>query len=106
MKWSSSLCPSEAKTMQTTITHTDGELVGYVGLGGQRALLVYPLWQFKRLGAVGSKALDIYRFDRGIAVHLCLFGFQWLSKRRAVKEGRRVQEDLLPNFVDPHVSAA
>jgi hypothetical protein len=93
--------------MQTTIAHTDSDLVGYVGLGGQHALLIYPFWAFKERGAVGSKAFDLYQFDRGYAVHFGLIGLQWLTKRKKVKQGQKIEGATLPGFVEPtHTQAA
>ena len=86
--------------MNTSIKHDKNDLVIYIGLGGSKALLLYPFWSFNDRGKGGS--FSHFDVPRGEGAHLGLFGFHWLSKpcrTRAVKpEGT---DEMLPNFIEP-----
>lgn len=90
--------------MQTSVKHDKNECVIYIGLGGSKALLLYPFWSFKDRGKVG--AFGHFTVPRGEGAHLGLFGFHWLSqpcRLRAVTKSLPIQhaEELLPGFIEP-----
>ena len=63
--------------MQTSVKHDKNEFVIYIGLGGSKALLLYPFWSFEDRGKVGS--FGHFTVPRGEGAHLGLFGFHWFS---------------------------
>lgn len=91
--------------MQTSVKHEASEFVVYIGLGGSKALLLYPFWSFKDRGKVG--AFGHFQVPRGEGAHLGLFGFHWFSvpTRRKANAKQQEPEPLLPGFVEPAAAA-